>query len=69
MFLAGSYSVPLRIDPHQLQFLPAFLHYVLDSKIKLTAHHHGVRLSGKLVKEIQRDRINFVVDIKARPQA
>lgn len=38
--------LPLRIDSHQLQLLPASLDHVLDAEIKLAAHDNRVWLSG-----------------------
>lgn len=65
-FLGIACSAPLRIDPHQLQLLPASLHHVLNAKIKLAAHDHSVRLSGQLIKEIERHRVNLVVNVQAK---
>lgn len=61
-------AIPLGIDSHQLELLPASLHYVLDSEIKLTAHDDRVGLSCQLVEKIERDRINLVVYVQTDTQ-
>lgn len=55
----------LGVDPHQLQFLPASIDDILDSQVELAAHDDCVRLASQLVQEVQRDRVDLVVDIQA----
>ena len=59
-------AVPLCVDPHQLQLLPAALYDVLDPQVKLAAHDNSIRFSGELVQEIKRNGVYLIVDVKTR---
>ena len=59
----GLFPFSLGVDPHQLQLLPASVDDILDPQVELAAHDDRVRLSSQLVQEVQRDRVDLVVDI------
>ena len=58
-------SLPLGIDPHQLQLLPAPLDNVLDAQIELTTHDDGIGFAGELVEEVEANGVDLVVDVEA----
>lgn len=61
----GIHTLALRVDPDQLEFLPAALHDVLDTEVVLATHDDGLRLTGELVEEVKRDGVDLVVDVEA----
>jgi len=60
---SSGWTIPLRIDTHQLQLLPAPFYDVLNPKVELAAHDYRIRLSGQLVEEVKTDRVYLVIDI------
>lgn len=60
----SGWAIPLRVDTHQLQLLPAPLYDVLNPQVELAAHDHRVGLSGQLVKEVEADRVYLVIDVQ-----
>lgn len=39
----------LRVDAHQLQFLPAPIHNILETEVQLAGHNDGMRFARQLV--------------------
>ena len=55
---------PLGIYAYQLQLLPTSIHDVLHTEIELAAHDYSVGLSSQLIKEVERYRVDLVIDIQ-----
>ena len=58
-------ALSLRVDPHQMQILPAPLNDILHTEVELAGHDDGVGLAGELVEEVERDRVDLVVHVQA----
>ena len=57
--------LPLRINPHELQLLPAPINHIRQPKIEFAAHDDGVRFACELVEVLEGDGVDFVVDVEA----
>lgn len=57
-------ALALGVDADEPQLLPAPVDDVLDAEVELAAHHHGLRLPGKLVEEVERDAVDLVVHVE-----
>jgi len=55
----------LRVDAHQLQFLPAPIDNILETEVQLTRHDDGMRLACQLVQVRQTDGIDLIIDVQA----
>ena len=58
-------ALSLRVDPHQVQILPAPLDDVLHAEVKLAGHDNGVGFTGELVEEVERDGVDLVIHVQA----
>ena len=57
--------LPLRVDAHQLQLLPAPINHIRESEVEFAAHDDGVGFAGELVEVLEGDGVDFVVDVEA----
>jgi hypothetical protein len=58
------HALPFSVYSDEVEFLPASFYHVLDPEVELTAHYHCLRLSCKLVQEVERDTVDLVVDVQ-----
>ena len=58
-------ALALRVDAHQLQFLPAALDDFFDAEVELAGHDGGVVFAGQGVEVLEADAVDFVVDVEA----
>lgn len=55
---------PLRVNAHEIQFFPAALDDVLDPEVELAGHDGCVGFVGESVQVVERDGVDFVVDVE-----
>ena len=55
----------LRVDAHELQFLPAALDDFFDAEVQLAGHYRGVVFARQGVEVLEGDAVDFVVDVEA----
>jgi hypothetical protein len=55
----------LRVDAHELQFLPAALDDFFDAEVQLAGHDGGVVFAREGVEVLEGDAVDFVVDVEA----
>lgn len=58
-------ALALGVDADQLELLPAAVDDVLDAQVELATHDARVRLTRKLVEEVQGHAVDLVVDVQA----
>lgn len=56
-------AIPLGVNAHQAQLLPTPFHYVLDAEIELTAHDDRLWLPSQLVKKVEGDGVDFIINV------
>ena len=61
----GLDTFTLGVDADQVELLPAALDDVLDAQVHLARHDDGVGLARELIEEVERHRVDLVVDVQA----
>lgn len=58
-------TLALGVDAQQAQVLPAAVHHVCDTHVKLAGHDDGLGFAGERIEEVEGDGIDLVVYVEA----